>query len=201
MGGAKIKPRDSIPGFFTCGAFVFCYHSAMDAWEHWYHITGTTYGAWVPGDPRGFRTRHHREHVEGDYRHPPPVGLYERRFVRAKSLMKRPAVVLSAEARVLASESMAEALMHHGVRVAVLAVGGQHYHILGRFVLDDPRRLVGIAKKHSAHALSKVGLVGEGGVWAVRSRALPITSRGHAASARAYIIRHVAEGCAVWKGW
>jgi hypothetical protein len=44
----------------------------MSAWRDWYHVTGSTYGAWLPGDPRGFRTRHHRQHVEGDYKDPPP---------------------------------------------------------------------------------------------------------------------------------
>ena len=173
----------------------------MIAWDHWYHITGTTYGAWIPGDPRGFRTRHHREHIEGDYKNPPDSDWHAWRFDRAKSQMKRPAVILSPQARTLASESMAKALIHHGVKVAALAIGGQHYHILGRFVLDDPRRLVGVAKKHSAHALSKAGLVDTGGVWTVRSRALPVRDRDHAVVARAYIMRHVEQGCAVWKGW
>lgn len=30
----------------------------------WFHCIATTYGAWLYGDSRGFRTRHHREHVE-----------------------------------------------------------------------------------------------------------------------------------------
>jgi hypothetical protein len=36
----------------------------------WYHIIETTYGAWLYGDQRGFRTRHHREHVDGDDKRP-----------------------------------------------------------------------------------------------------------------------------------
>jgi hypothetical protein len=43
----------------------------------WYHIMLTTSGDWLYGDARGFRTRHHREHVEGDYKNPPPPGIYE----------------------------------------------------------------------------------------------------------------------------
>ena len=43
----------------------------------WFHVILTTYGAWLPGDPRGFRTRHHRDHVDGDYKHRPPAGIYE----------------------------------------------------------------------------------------------------------------------------
>ena len=46
-----------------------------NAWNNWYHCVGSTYGSWLRGDPRGFSTFRHREHVEGDYRSPPiPVG-------------------------------------------------------------------------------------------------------------------------------
>jgi hypothetical protein len=32
-------------------------------WCDWYHIMCNTFGTWLPGDPKGFRTRHHREHT------------------------------------------------------------------------------------------------------------------------------------------
>jgi hypothetical protein len=31
--------------------------------RRWYHIIMSTYGSWLYGDARGFRTRHHREHI------------------------------------------------------------------------------------------------------------------------------------------
>jgi hypothetical protein len=31
----------------------------------WFHVVLTVYGNWLPGDPRGFRTPKHEEHVEG----------------------------------------------------------------------------------------------------------------------------------------
>ena len=55
---------------------------------------GHTYGTWLPGDPKGFRTRHHREHIEGDYRNPPPKGIYEGLHECAKRSMKRDPVFL-----------------------------------------------------------------------------------------------------------
>src|SRR4030095_14106043 len=64
-------------------------------WNNWYHCMGSTYGAWLPGDPRGFRTRHHREDVPYDYKHPPPPGLYEKRYARSRQLMTRPPVYLT----------------------------------------------------------------------------------------------------------
>ena len=46
---------------------MFPYKPAKFPWNDWYHVMCHTYGTWLPGDPKGFRTRHHREQVEGDY--------------------------------------------------------------------------------------------------------------------------------------
>ncbi len=62
----------------------------------WFHVVLTTYGAWLPGDVRGFRTRHHREHIEGDYKSPPPQGVYTERLHRSQALLKQPEVRLTA---------------------------------------------------------------------------------------------------------
>ncbi|MGA2498375.1 MAG: hypothetical protein ABSH20_11575 [Tepidisphaeraceae bacterium] len=71
-------------------------------WNDWYHCMGNTYGTWLYGDPRGFRTRHHREHIPYDYKHPPPPGLYKEKYERSQRLMPRPPVFLSPEQRCLA---------------------------------------------------------------------------------------------------
>jgi len=39
----------------------------MEPWNHWYHVNGNTYGTWLPGDPRGWRSYKHKRHVEGEY--------------------------------------------------------------------------------------------------------------------------------------
>jgi hypothetical protein len=61
----------------------------QDAGWCWFHIILTAYGAWLYRDPRGFRTRHHREHVEGDYKNPPPHGKYADREARSRKLLKQ----------------------------------------------------------------------------------------------------------------
>ena len=63
----------------------------------WHHCIATTYGAWLPGDDFGFRTRHHREHVEGDYRNPPPPGAHQQLLSRSRRLLKQPAVSIPEE--------------------------------------------------------------------------------------------------------
>jgi hypothetical protein len=63
-------------------------------WQDWYHIMCHTYGTWLPGDDNGFRTRHHREHVNGDYKNPPPAGKYAGLHQHAQSITKRDEVRL-----------------------------------------------------------------------------------------------------------
>ena len=155
----------------------------MRPWHNWLHCTGSTYGTWLRGDPRGWRARDHREHVDGDYRNRPASGTYDALHAQSKRLMKRPGVVLEWEACVVAVRSMVEALNYHEVNVADACVGARHWHVLGQFFPThedawrsiemqglsknrDPRHLMGIAKKESARTLSKLGLVEPGGVWA-----------------------------------
>jgi hypothetical protein len=71
----------------------------MPAWNHWYHCTAHTYGSWLRGDPRGWRARHHREQVVGDYKNPPPRGEYDALFAYSKSLMKRDSIQIAQELR------------------------------------------------------------------------------------------------------
>src|SRR5438094_10641351 len=96
-------------------------------WNNWVHVTGSTFGTWLRGDPRGWRSRHHREHVEGDYRNPPPRGMYGELFQRSKESMTREGVELSWDARVLACRKMVQALRFHYAEVADFCVGKIHY--------------------------------------------------------------------------
>src|SRR5438067_13048428 len=68
-------------------------------WNNWYHITIHVYGSWLRGDPRGWRSRHHREHVDGDYKNPPPKGKYDNLYELSKALMKRDPVKIQRELR------------------------------------------------------------------------------------------------------
>ena len=196
----------------------------MHAWENWIHCTGSTYGTWIRGDPRGWRARDHREHVNGDYRSPPPAGAYDVLHAHSRRLMKRPAVVLSPMEWALACRVMAETLLHHPVDLVDLCVDRAHWHVLARFTrlcespgIDIPlrpgieipglgfdalkreaRRLMGMAKKASARALSDAGLVARGGVWATRCGVRPIHSRNHRQTVARYIREHAEHGAAVW---
>ena len=190
----------------------------MRPWMNWMHCTGSTYGTWLRGDPRGWRARDHREHVQGDYRNPPPPGIYEEMHEQSARSMKRPGVVLPWEARVVAVRTMVEALSYHEARVADACVGARHWHALVRFIPlteedhvwasieiqqlcqnREPRNMMGIAKKESARALSKLGLVAPGGVWARGCGRRYIKNEWHFNNVRdKYIPDHARKGSAVF---
>src|SRR3990170_32550 len=154
---------------------------SMSEWTRWFHVNGNTYGTWLRGDPRGWRARHHREHVEGDYKNPPPRGTYDRLLARSRQLMKRSEVHLTPEARKSACSAMVEALLFHHVQLLTLSMDGHHFHLLARFLTPKPtdfnpwasradekrelalaRHFAGIAKKQSARALSESRIIPEG---------------------------------------
>lgn len=179
----------------------------------WCHCMANTYGTWLPGDPRGFRTRKHREHVEGDYKSPPPEGVYEDRHRVAKERMSRDAVILPPEARALAVESIRCALIDfHKIEVIAIAVSGMHLHLLAHFppaqrptdsirglrATDPVRHFVGIANKESAKRLVEAGQASPGGVWARKGKIVRVRDRQHQVNTFRYILRHADDGAAIW---
>ena len=99
-----------------------------NAWNNWYHVVGSTYGTWLPGDPRGFRTFRHHEHVEGDYKNPPPQGSYDTRHAESKRKLKWPPVSLGERQRQVVLGAMVEKLRADGIELIALAVGRHHFH-------------------------------------------------------------------------
>ncbi len=167
-------------------------------WNGWYHCMGHTYGTWLPGDPRGFRTRHHRRHVDGDYKSPPPKGKYEGLHRYSKSLMGRPAVCLGADHRPLIAGLLVESLMRRKINVVIACVGSVHFHILARISDCWADHWIGIAKKESSHFAKEAGGGAIGGVWAAGGKCQPIANRQHQLATARYIWDHRMEGAAVW---
>ena len=163
----------------------------------WYHCTTHTYGAWLPGDPRGFGTRHHREHIEGDYNNPPPPGKYAARHAYAERLLVPPPVVLPADLRPEVGGLTVGKLLYHGAEVLALRVSGRHVHLPAKMPPGPiPRLWVGSAKRQVTFALKARGWDGE--LWAVRSKINPVKDRDHQLNSFHYILRHAGQGAWVW---
>ncbi len=168
----------------------------MSASWSWYHLVTTTYGAWLYGDPRGFRTRHHREHVEGDYKNPPAPGTYDELAQRSRDSLRRPAVVLPVALRPVVGTAIRERLQGLGALVVCLSVSGQHLHVLVKMPFGQSRRWMGLAKRHVWFVLRDRGWIGK--LWGKRGKTVVIKDRAHQLNVYRYILRHAAQGAWVW---
>jgi hypothetical protein len=163
----------------------------------WIHFIETVYGAWLYGDQRGFRTRHHREHVEGDYKDPPAAGTYERKLRQSIKNLKQPAVLLTARWRPVIGGAVRDRLCDLGAFVLCLSVSTQHMHLLAKLAEEaEPRDLMGLAKKHVSFEAKSHGWQGK--LWARRGRELRVRSRAHQLNVYRYILEHAKEGAWVW---
>ncbi len=167
-------------------------------WNGWYHCTGNTYGTWLRGSDLGFRERHHRKHVEGDYRNPPPAGKYAHLKRQSIDLMTQPAVHLNDVERRIVLDAFVGSLKSDGVEVIAVAVDGHHFHVLLRCPERDPRQWVARAKGRSARRLIRDGRR-TGKVWGIRCAVKPIMDRRHQVTTFWYILRHAEQGAAVWR--
>jgi hypothetical protein len=163
----------------------------------WIHFVETVYGAWLYGDARGFRTRHHREHVEGDYKNPPPINAYKSARQGSVKNLKQVPVVLQAAWRPIIGEAVRSRLVDQGAFVLCLAQGGQHLHLLAKLPLGaDPRLWMGLAKKHSAFEAKNKGWQGK--LWGKRGKEVRVRDRAHQRNVYHYILEHAQQGAWVW---
>jgi hypothetical protein len=123
----------------------------------WYHVVLSTYGSWLYGDKRGFRTRHHREHVNGDYKNPPSPGKYESEERRSREVLKQDPVVLPDSLRPIIGAAIRERLEILGALVLCLSVGRQHIHLLIKTPQSKARDWAGLAKLHAWHIARRNG--------------------------------------------
>ena len=164
--------------------------------KRWYHVTFCTYNSWLPGDQRGFRSRHHKLHSTGDHRNPPPKGEHAGLHHDAKQRSGPPAI-LPASLRPIVGHAVLRSMRKHGHEVLVIAVGGQHVHLLVQLPIDlqAAEDAIGIAKKTASQAIRKTL---PGRVWAKGCNPKPIRDEAHHRETFGYILRHREEGAWVW---
>lgn len=166
------------------------------AWDNWYHCNGNTYGTWLHGDPRGFRERRHRRHVEGDYKNPPPAGAYDRLHAHARKIMAGEPIHLNIRQRRSACHAMVGELHANGIEIIALGVDDHHFHVLARFPDHRPKHWIGLAKRRASLMLQ--GDKSHARLWALGSRAEPVRDRAHQLNVFNYIVRHAKRGAFVW---
>ena len=120
----------------------------------WHLVTINTFGTWLHGSPRGFRSRRHRIHSAGDYRSPPPPGEHAGLF-RYRKERSRPPVTLTHALKPIVAIALRRWLIDAGYRVLAVSVCFDHAHLLVE--LPEGRRqiraVIGSAKKFASRAI------------------------------------------------
>jgi hypothetical protein len=164
--------------------------------RRWFHVVISTYGSWLQGDPRGFRTRHHREHVEGDYKNPPPPGSFANYLRRNRASLKQEPVVIPRDLRPAVGAAVRDKLQALDAYVLSISAGGQHLHCQVKMPPAQTRTWVGHAKRHTWFELRDRGWVGR--LFAAGGKFKPIRDRKHQINTYHYILEHAAQGAWVW---
>ena len=159
-----------------------------------YHITWGTYGSWLPGDPRGFRTRHHRQHVDGDYRNPPPPGTYAGLYAHARRSLSKPPVTIPPDLLEAIGRRCLDQLAKEGARVSGISVAGQHVHVAVECRPDGLKQMVGRVKKVSSHGV-RARIPGR--LWQEGCRPVAVRDGRHWQNVLAYIAGHAPKAW-VW---
>lgn len=162
----------------------------------WQHVIFGTRGSWLPGDPRGWRSRGHKRHSSGDYRNPPPTGEHQGLYQYSKQ--HRPdAVVIPRDLRAAVGTAFLECLGGMGHRVIAMAIAGMHAHLLAELPKGPggARSAVGSAKKASSRAI-RSELPGR--VWAAGGRYKIIDTPAYQRRIYEYILGHRNEDAWVW---
>ena len=144
----------------------------------WRLVTFSTKGSWLPGDPRGWRSRGHKRHSSGDYKHPPPAGehagLYNYCRKRSGGEIELPAALRGA-----VGQAILAYLREAGIRVLAVAVSARHAHLLAELPDTMPlmRVIIGHAKWKSSRAIKAQRPVRSGRQAVILSRwKIPVTS-------------------------
>ena len=162
----------------------------------WQHIIFNTRGSWLTGDPRGFRSRNHRKHSNGDYKSPPPAGqhagLY--RVVKANS---RDAVKLPQSLWPAIGQAVVGKCDEQGHRVLVIAVDTMHVHLLVELPSDrkSTKQIVGTWKQKASHAVREQL---PGSIWSKSCDPIMVRDEMHHRRVYDYILNHAKHGAWVW---
>jgi hypothetical protein len=164
--------------------------------KRWRHVIINTKGSWHHGDARGFRSRGHRIHSSGDYRHRPPAGEHEA-LLRYRKKESGKEIHFPEALRPPIGKTLIAELQARGHDVLCVAVTKTHAH----FLVELPdnilriKAIVGDAKRRASRSV-KDNLPGT--VWAAGGTFKPVQSREHLFAAFEYILYDQGPDAFTW---
>ncbi len=162
--------------------------------KNWFHITLGTLGSWLPGDPRGFRSKTDNIHSSGDHRNPPPPGEHAGLLNYSKQL-KPHATLIPMPLRPVIGEAIVNNATQRGHQLAAMSVAAMHVHMLIELPRHDTAAIIGKVKRHGSIAVTKTM---PGRLWAEGCGIKPIKDKAHQVNTFNYILRHQEQGAWVW---
>jgi REP element-mobilizing transposase RayT len=166
----------------------------MPAWRDWVHVTCSTRGQWLPGDPRGFRDHDHRIHSSGNYKDFPPLHQHAGLRIYAARLNQQ-TIVLTCMQRTIIGEAITKKLKSMDVPIRIIAVAATHVHALIRVGEADAIPIFGRAKQFASHRVR--GQL-PGTIWGEGSHPERITDQTHYRNVVGYIRHHALDGAWIW---
>jgi REP element-mobilizing transposase RayT len=162
----------------------------------WRHSMINTRCSWLHADARGFRSKKHRLHSSGDYKHPP--AKHEHAGLR-KWMSKRagPPVEIPSDCRRQIGQALVNFFREGEHRLLALAVGEKHSHALIELV-DDMRVIRdvwGDAKRISSRAVKNQM---PGSVWGAGGEHKRVVDRAHHQNTFDYILYEQGPGAWTW---
>ena len=165
----------------------------------WRHTQIWLYGHWLPGDARGFRSRDHRIHSSGDYKHRPPKGEHANLHAHAAALLKAQPITLSQQQRRLVGELIVRWFDMKKPALAAVCVGGAHTHLLCQLPRGDEDATVGKVKRYASAQATKRDASIPSRLFAGKGEPKLVKDWEHLCLAYEYVtVKHAREGAWVW---
>lgn len=179
---------------------LFFNETGVSAMAKLWFVTWTTYGSWLPGDPRGFQTWRGKEYIP-----PPPryargdeptydPAYYRERWRRIKKICPNP-VLLSPLEQQLALTAVVQEIATLSLVPHILSIGRWHVHLVSEFGLLRIRPTVGRLKSTATRALPNPGTRKR--VWTDGCHMESLTTTTAVNNAVEYVRRHRDEGALI----
>jgi len=168
----------------------------------WWLVTCTTFGIWLPGDPRGLRTWRGREYVPPPKRSAKPgeamyqAENYATEYNAAQDSLTEEPMCLNEHQREVATAAIIDAIDDTAVLPVILAVGDVHFYLLAKFGSLRIRTTMGRFKAAATKELH-LGDVDSDRVWTRGCHMKSKLTREEFIGAFRYVQRHESEGCVV----
>jgi hypothetical protein len=172
---------------------------------NWWLVSWTTYGTWLPGDPRGYCTWRKKKYIPPPKRYAKPgePTYHAREYSAVHEIAKATtdqAVYFSRREMKIALAALVAEICDIPIVPAIVSLGPWHVHWLCHFGTLKIRTVTGRVKAAATRELNLSGFQGKR-PWAKGCNMRSKRTRLECRNAYRYILNHREQGCLIydWK--